>query len=126
MLSKRFGLFSVFLIILAAVVAVDGWVANNHNHNHNENGRSILVGYRCTRSMIVPPFDYHHHQQQQHYHHRDVLFTGTSRRTSVLLWQAAAKDDNEKQGYKFGDLTRAIGRKVTGDDNYQVCTRDTA
>ncbi|CAB9531029.1 expressed unknown protein [Seminavis robusta] len=30
-----------------------------------------------------------------------------------------AKKDDGKGGYKFGDLTRALGRKVTGDQNYQ-------
>ena len=47
-------------------------------------------------------------------------------RTKVVLTGSNPRDsDNVKSssgGYKFGDLTRAIGRKVTGDENYQVGT----
>ena len=40
------------------------------------------------------------------------------RDTHVLV--AAAKKGNDDGGYKFGDFTRSIGRKVTGDKDYKV------
>ena len=39
-------------------------------------------------------------------------------RGSVVSLEAAR--DDKKGGYKFGDFTKAIGRKVTGDDDYKV------
>ena len=32
----------------------------------------------------------------------------------------AAKGNGDQGGYKFGDFTRSLGRRITGDENYQV------
>ena len=40
----------------------------------------------------------------------------------TLLRVSAVKGDGGKDsgGYKFGDFTRSLGRRITGDENYQV------
>jgi hypothetical protein len=52
---------------------------------------------------------------------RRIAFQPKVSRTEFVVARAK-NDDNDKgkSGYKFGDLTRAVGRKVTGDENYQV------
>eukprot|EP00565_Helicotheca_tamesis_P006569 CAMPEP_0185734272 /NCGR_PEP_ID=MMETSP1171-20130828/21973_1 /TAXON_ID=374046 /ORGANISM="Helicotheca tamensis, Strain CCMP826" /LENGTH=253 /DNA_ID=CAMNT_0028404229 /DNA_START=32 /DNA_END=790 /DNA_ORIENTATION=- len=53
---------------------------------------------------------HHHHQKQQ---------------PLSLLWAQENNDNKEnnkppkKSGYKFGDITRSIGRKLTKNENYQ-------
>jgi len=32
-----------------------------------------------------------------------------------------AATDDKNNGYKFGDITKSIGKRVTGDENYKVC-----
>jgi len=51
-----------------------------------------------------------------------TIGTFRSEHASFLVAFAAKNDDsdNKKSGYKFGDFTKALGRKVTGDENYKV------
>ena len=83
------------IAILLVTLTVEGWVLNN--------GDSMS----STRTLN-PSFKIQH--------------VSSSRRKSrgrvSLLSLQAANDD--KKGYKFGDFTKAIGRKVTGDDDYKV------
>lgn len=50
--------------------------------------------------------------------HGDLGIQGT------LVVLAAAKGNGDQNGgYKFGDLTRSLGRRVTGDKDYKVRLR---
>jgi hypothetical protein len=58
---------------------------------------------------------------------RRTAFQPNASQPRLLVVLATSKNNHNDNGnskssggYKFGDLTRAIGRKVTGDNNYQV------
>lgn len=88
----------LFIAILLAALPVEGWVSND--------GNSIRMSRTSTPSSKI-----------------QLVSSSSSSRSSnrgraSLSSLQAAKDD--KKGYKFGDFTKGIGRKVTGDDDYKV------